>query len=321
MNALDLLTQNLLTPVILAFVLGVVATLVKSDLRFPEELYTALSIYLLLAIGLKGGAELSATPLAVFWKPALATLFLGLATPVWSYVILKKVGRFNTPDAAAVAAHYGSVSVVTFIASLTFLDVIGVEYPLYMATLVAILEVPAIVVALVIARLRMAGATRWGEVFHEILSGRSILLLVGGLIIGFLGGHRGLAEVEAFFVWPFKGILVLFLLEMGMVAARRLREVAKAGLFLVAFGIFMPIVHGLLGVLLGQMVGLDLGGATIMGVMAASASYIAAPAAIRIALPQANPGYYLTATLGITFPFNLTVGIPLYYGMAVLIFR
>jgi uncharacterized protein len=317
MDMFELVQLNLLSPVVLAFVLGIVATLIKSDLKFPEELYTTLAIYLLLAIGLKGGAELSRTPLAEFWKPALVTLAIGVAVPVWCYVILRKLGKFSTPDAAAVAAHYGSVSAVTFIAAMAFLDAAGVPYPLYMATLLAILEVPAIVVALFIARLRMGGSTHWGEVFHEILSGRSILLLLGGLIIGYLAGPRGLDEVAPFFVAPFKGVLVLFLLEMGMVAARRLRDIARAGLFLVGFGIIMPILHGAMGVVLGLWAGLDVGGATILGVMASSASYIAAPAAVRIALPEANPSFYLTSALGITFPFNLVAGIPLYYAIAV----
>lgn len=320
MEILDLVRLNLLSPMLLAFVLGLVATLVHSDLKFPEELYVGLSIYLLLAIGLKGGAELSQTSMADFWAPALATLALGLIIPVVAYTLLRRFGRFSVVDAAAIAAHYGSVSAVTFAAVQTFLDALQVPYEGFMPTLVAILEVPAIIVALLIARLASGYSGSWGKIFHELLAGKSILLLLGGLVIGWAVGKPGLDQVAPLFVAPFKGALTLFLLEMGMVAARRLRDLSKVGLFLGVFGILMPVVNGAIGVWLGQVAGLSLGGAVVLGVLAASASYIAAPAAVRIALPQANPSYYLTAALGITFPFNLAIGIPLYYGIATLIY-
>lgn len=319
MGALELVRLNLLSPMVLAFVLGIVATLVKSDLKFPEALYSALSIYLLLAIGLKGGAELAETSLAAFWAPALATLLVGLGVPIWSFAILRR-GGFDVPNSAAIAAHYGSVSAVTFAASQVFLEALDVSYEGFMPTLVALLEVPAIIVALLIARMRMGGGS-WGATLRELLTGRSILLLVGGLIIGTLSGKAGLQQVAPLFVDPFKGALTLFLLEMGMVAARRFKDLRKVGAFLLGFGIVMPLLHGALGVVLGQLTGLSLGGALILAVMAASASYIAAPAAVRIALPQANPGYYLTASLAITFPFNLVIGIPLYYQLARLLYR
>lgn len=320
MDGLDLVRVNILSPIVLAFALGIVARLIRSDLHIPDQLYSALSIYLLLAIGLKGGAELSHTSLGAFWAPALATFALGVGIPCWSYAILRGLGRFGVADSAALAAHYGSVSAVTFSASLTFLDGLQVQHEGFMPTLVAFLEVPAIVVALLIARTRLAGETpgagSWGEVLHELLAGKSILLLVGGLIIGYLSGERGLEQVAPLFVDPFKGALVLFLLELGMVAAGRLGDLRAAGLFLVGFGVIMPIVHGAVGVALGTLAGLSLGGSFVLGVLAASASYIAAPAAVRIALPQANPGYYLTASLAITFPFNLAVGLPIYYAFA-----
>jgi uncharacterized protein len=194
---------------------------------------------------------------------------------------------------------------------------VGVEAEGFMPTLVAVLEVPAIVVALVIARMRMGGGRgSWGSVLHEVLAGRSVILLLGGLAIGYLSGWEGLQTVSPLFVDLFQGALTLFLLEMGMVAARRLRDFARTGPQLVAFGILLPIFNGAVGVWLGTQAGLSVGGATVFGVMTASASYIAAPAAVRIALPEANPGIYLTASLAITFPFNLTVGIPLYYAIA-----
>lgn len=320
MEILELVRLNLFSPMVLAFVLGVVATLVHSDLRFPEELYTGLSIYLLLAIGLKGGAELSETSLGQLWAPALATLALGVTIPVAAYFILRRFGRLEVADAAAIAAHYGSVSAVTFAAVQTFLDALQMPYEGFMPTLVALLEVPAIVIALLIARVQMGGGGSWGEVIRELLVGKSILLLIGGLIIGALAGKAGLTQVAPLFVDPFRGVLTLFLLEMGMVAARRFRDLRKVGGFLIGFGIIMPLVNGALGIWLAQLAGLSEGGAVVLGTLAASASYIAAPAAVRIALPQANPSYYLTASLAITFPFNLALGIPLYYGLANLVY-
>jgi hypothetical protein len=317
---IELVRLNLFSPMVLAFVLGVVATLVHSDLRFPEELYTGLSIYLLLAIGLKGGAELAETSLQQLWAPALATLFLGVSIPIAAYALLRRFGRMEVADAAAIAAHYGSVSAVTFAAVQTFLDALQMPYEGFMPTLVALLEVPAIIIALLIARMQLGGGGSWGEVIRELLVGKSILLLLGGLIIGALAGKSGLAQVAPLFVDPFRGVLTLFLLEMGMVAARRFRDLRKVGGFLIGFGILLPIVNGAIGIWLGQLAGLSEGGAIVLGTLAASASYIAAPAAVRIALPQANPSFYLTASLAITFPFNLALGIPLYYGLGNLLY-
>jgi hypothetical protein len=312
---LELVQTNLLSPVVLAFVLGAVAVWARSDLRFPDGMYTGLSIYLMLAIGLKGGAALAATTPGEIWLPAVAVLGLGCAIPLWAYAVARRFGGLGVPDSAALAAHYGSVSVVTFVAALAFLDAAGARYEGFLPALVALMEVPAIAVAIAIAR--AAGRSGgWGPVMHEVLAGRSILLLAGGLAIGAASGPAGLERVAPVFVHPFQGVLVLFLLEMGMVAARRLRELRTAGVFLVVFGIGMPVLHGMLGAWVGTLAGLSLGGSTVMGVLAASASYIAAPAAVRVALPEANPGLYLTASLGITFPFNLAVGIPLCYAAA-----
>ncbi|MDH3495335.1 MAG: sodium-dependent bicarbonate transport family permease [Gemmatimonadota bacterium] len=315
MDPFELLRLNLLSPVVLAFALGLVATAVKSDLKFPDELYTALSIYLLLAIGLKGGAELARTSLAVFWRPAVVTVGLGVLTPIIAYVVARRAGRLAVADAAALAAHYGSVSVVTFFAALGFLEALGVPAEPFLPTLVALLEIPAIMVALAIAH-RQLTRTSWGTIAHEVIAGRSVFLLLGGLVIGYLAGADGLERVRPLFVDLFQGVLLLFLLDMGMVAARRLRDLRQTGPFLVAFAVVVPILHGLLGTALGRVAGLSVGGATVLGVLAASASYIAAPAAVRIALPQANPSLYLTAALGLTFPFNLTIGIPLFYVVA-----
>ncbi len=311
-----MLADNLLSPVILAFVLGVVAALVRSDLRLPESLFKGLSIYLLLAIGLKGGVELSRTPLEVFAGPAALTLGLGLVTPLSAYAVLRRLGRFDRVNAAAIAAHYGSVSAVTFIVAVAFATGAGTAPEGYLPALVAILEVPAIAVALMIAFTREKRAGSWQDSLHEVLTGRSIVLLVGGLLIGWAVGPDRFEPAKPFFVGGFQGALVLFLLEMGIVAAGRLRDLRTVGPFLIGFGIVMPIVHGLASVWLAGFTGLSPAGAAVLGAMVSSASYIAAPAAVRIALPEANPTYYLTSSLGITFPFNVTLGIPLYYAFA-----
>ncbi|MDX1583829.1 MAG: sodium-dependent bicarbonate transport family permease [Thermoanaerobaculia bacterium] len=316
MGNIDLLVTNLLSPIILAFVLGVIAALIRSDLRLPDPLYNALSIYLLLAIGLKGGVELSRTPIQEFFGPAVLTLVLGVVTPITAYAVLRKIGKFDRVNASAIAAHYGSVSAVTFIVATTFAASAGQASEGFMPALVAILEVPAIVVALMIAFTRGKRVGAWQDALHEVLAGRSVVLLVGGLLIGLAAGPQGFAPVAPFFVSGFQGALTLFLLEMGIVAARRLKDLKGVGAFLIGFGIIVPIVHGALAVWLGGIAGLSIGGSAVLGAMVSSASYIAAPAAVRIALPEANPTFYLTASLGITFPFNLTIGIPLYYAFA-----
>uniref|UniRef100_A0A831UFR5 Sodium-dependent bicarbonate transport family permease n=1 Tax=Thermus islandicus TaxID=540988 RepID=A0A831UFR5_9DEIN len=312
MDALELLKLNLLSPMVLAFFLGALARGLRSDLAFPEALYTALSIYLLFAIGLKGGVELSKTPLALLLLPALATLFLGLFRPLSSYLLARRLLGVGREDAGALAAHYGSVSAVTFLAALTFAQGVGHRPEGFLPTLVALLEVPGIVVALLLAK-RQGGL---GEALPEVLTGKSVVLLLGGLLVGALSGEAGMERVKAFFVDPFYGALTLFLLDLGMVAASRLSALRRVGLRLLLFGASLALLHGALGVYLGHLAGLSVGGATVLGAMAASASYIAAPAAVRLALPEANPSLYLTASLAVTFPFNLILGIPLYHALA-----
>jgi hypothetical protein len=298
MDTLDLLRLGALSPMTLCFALGVAATLLRSDLKFPEPVYTALSIYLLLAIGLKGGAALATAPFGDVIAPALAGIGLGIAIPFWAYAALVRLGGFASVDAAALAAHYGSVSAVTFIAALAYVDSLGMPAEGFMPAILALMEVPAI---------------------HEVLAGRSILLLAGGLVIGFAAGPQGYKSVAPFFADPFQGALCLFLLDLGMVAAQRFKDVARVGRFLVVFAIGAPLINGTAGVVAGWATGLSTGGMAVLGTLAASASYIAAPAAVRLALPAANPGFYLTAALAITFPFNLLVGLPLYAALARLI--
>jgi hypothetical protein len=228
-----------------------------------------------------------------------------------AFYLLRPMTRLGPIDRAAVAAHYGSTSLVTFTAALVFIEGSGEAVEGFAATLLALLEVPGIIVALLIARRFQGSTTGWGEAVREVVTGRSIVLLVAGLIIGYGTGAAGYASVEPFFGGIFSGVLTLFLLEMGVLAGRRLGDVRQAGIGLVAFGILMPVLTGTIGVLTGSLVGLSVGGAAILGVIVASASYIAAPAAVRLAIPEANPGVYLGASLGITFPFNLIAGIPL----------
>jgi hypothetical protein len=313
---MDLMIQNLTSPMILAFVLGVVARLVKSDLSFPEGISSMLSIFLLFAIGLKGGAALQGVGWQELLLPALATIALGAAIPLWCYPALRRLAGFSSVDAAAIAAHYGSTSAVTFLAGLTFLEAAKTPVEGFMPGLVALMEVPGIVVALVLARPVGGARPALGPAVGHLLASKSMILLLGGMVIGAVSDPQGMASISAFFVDPFRGVLCLFLLELGMVAAARVGELKGRVLALVVFGLAAPLVNGIAGVGLGHLIGLSVGGATILGVLAASASYIAAPATVRISLPQANPTPAIAAALGITFPFNLAVGLPLYHALA-----
>ncbi|KAB2660310.1 MAG: sodium-dependent bicarbonate transport family permease [Verrucomicrobia bacterium] len=321
MEILDAIRANLLSPAVLFFALGLMAALTKSDLKFPEPLYVGLTIYLLVAIGFKGGVAIAEAGLAKVWLPALAALALGALIPLWTYPLLRFGGKFSAVDSAAIAAHYGSVSAVTFIAATNYLKAVNQPYEDYATAFLAVMESPAILVGVVLGKLATktegeGSGVSLKKAMHEAIFGRSIFLLVGALVVGALCGKPGMEKVEAFFVTPFQGVLALFLLEMGMVAGRRLEDLKKVGLFLLGFGVLVPLVNGTLGVYLGQLVGLELGGATLLGVLSASASYIAAPVAIRISLPEANPTLYLTSSLAITFPFNITLGIPIYLEIA-----
>jgi hypothetical protein len=325
MELLQSLSTSLLSPMVLAFALGLFATLVKSDLKFPDELYTALTIYLLFAIGLKGGMKLDGMSLGVVGLPLLAAVTLSAIVPIWCFFILKKVVGLNATNSGAIAAHYGSVSAVTFSAVLAFLEIGKVPVEGYVPALLAVMEAPAIIVAVFLAmRATKSGTSQPGDMkklLHDLLTGKGILLLLGGLAIGLLCGKKGFEQVAPLFDAPFKGVLTLFLLEVGLVTGRRLGDLKSAGWKLVAFALVMPLLHGMLGALVGKWCGLGLGGATVLATLAASASYIAAPAAVRIALPQSSPALYLTSSLAITFPFNIVLGIPLYHEFAKILFN
>jgi hypothetical protein len=314
---------SILSPMVMAFLLGIIASRVKSDLKFPDSLYQSLTIYLLIAIGMKGGYKLSLATFSEVYKPALVAIGLCCVIPLWTYWIMRKLGKFDTINAAALAAHYGSVSAVTFSAALAFHETLGISFEGFMPSMLAMMEIPAILIGLSLARMNSTNTSEQvpvKEIARELLAGKSSLLLIGFLIIGFLVGKSGWEQVSPLFDTPFKGVLTLFLLEAGLVAGRKLSDLKKGGIFLIGFGILFPILHAALAIYLGNLAGLSLGGATILGILAASASYIAAPAACRVALPEANPSYYLTAALAITFPFNIMFGIPLYHQMALYIF-
>ena len=312
---LEAALTNITSIPVLAFVLGLLAVAVKSDLRLPEALYQGLSIYLLLGIGIKGGVALSEANVSEVALPILGTLALGVTIPVLAFWVVGKLTKLDAINRGALAAHYGSTSLVTFSAALIFLDSQAVQYEGFVTTLLAILEIPGIVVGLLLASRGLGRGLNWGESLREILTSKSIVLLAGGLFLGFITGASGYQKVEPFFGGLFTGVLALFLLEMGIVAGRRLPDVKKAGVGLVVFSLGFPLLAGTLGVFVGEVTGLSLGGSVVLGILAASASYIAAPAAVRLALPEASPGVYLTASLGITFPFNLIFGIPIMFAL------
>jgi hypothetical protein len=306
------MNENLLDPLFLFFAVGFIGGLLKADLKLPDAVYQLLSTYLLLAIGLKGGVQLAQVSIGTIALPAAATLGLGVVVPVVAFFVALSLGRLNRADAASLAAHYGSASAVTFAAALEMLRRSQVPYEGFMPVLLVILEVPAILVAIFLYGLKAEKRPSYGALLHEIVLNRSVFLLVAGMVVGFLSGPERFAPYELLFVDAFKPVLSFFILEMGLVAALRMPEIRKAGKFLLGFGILAPVLFGLLGGWLGLVSGLSVGGAVILATLAASASYIAAPAAIRVAIPEANTGMSVAAALGVTFPFNLAIGIPIY---------
>jgi hypothetical protein len=315
MNSFHLAIENLTSPPVLAFVLGALAVALRSDLRLPDPIHTWISTYLLLAIGLKGGHSLKASNLTSLISPAALTIAFGIAIPVIVFFITTKVLKLSAPDGSSIAAHYGSVSVVTFTAAMVFATQAGFSTEPFMTSLVAILEIPGIVVALVLASMKSEGVN-WRTAVHEVLTGRSVLLLVGGLIIGSVSSESSFSRIEPFFIGMFSGLLALFLLDMGATVATRFLTAGRPPLRMIIFAIVSPLVFGTAGIIAAHSIGLSIGGAAVFGIMAASASYIAAPAAVRIALPNADSGLSLGLALGVTFPFNLTIGIPLAFAFS-----
>jgi hypothetical protein len=304
-------------PIVLFFLLGVFARLVRSDLRLPEGLYDILAFYLLLAIGLKGGVELSRQPLIDVAPQVAACIGLGLLIPFLLVPVLRAL-RFNRADSASIAGHYGSVSVVTFAVAAAYVEKQGLALEAHAALWVALMEAPGLVTAIFLARWPRQGGetTPWKQLGHDVFLGKSVLLLVGGLIIGAAVGEAGVTAMKSVFVDPFKGVLALFLLELGLVVGDRLPGIRRYGLRLVGFALLAPIGLSMLGIGLGLALGLSVGGVAVLATLAASASYIAAPTAMRIAVAEADSALAITAALAITFPFNLLVGIPLYVRLA-----
>lgn len=347
--------SNLSIPAVMFFALGFIARLMRSDLRFPPDLAKMLSIYLLVAIGIHGGYELGKADVltainAVFWA-----IVLGVGLPIVGYAILVASRKVDALNAAAIAAHYGSVSAGTFLTAIAYLQSAKIEYESYPVIMLAVMESPAIVIGLLLAawtrrKMQMAytlavdraaaadndpsyytsdadaakgtqnGSNHLGHILHEAFTNGSVVLLIGSMVIGAIAAPKGLEAIKPFMNDIFMGVLCLFLLEMGLEAARRIEEFSRVGLVLGAFGILMPLGSALIGVGVGHFaLGFGVGGTTLVAVLAASASYIAVPPAMRLAVPEANPSLYLTLSLGVTFPFNVVFGIPLYHHIATLV--
>lgn len=315
---LQLAGANLLTPMILCFALGLFAALAKSELTVPEAAAKAMSIYLLFAIGFKGGVAVADHGLdASLGAAILGGVILSFGLPFIAFGLLRVMTQLSVTDAAAVAAHYGSISIVTFVTATSVLAGSGIASEGYMVAVAAAMEAPAILSALWLVSRSGTKGDMDSELWREILLNGSIVLLVGSFLIGLVTGEQGLARIDSFIVSPFQGVLCLFLLDMGLVAGRGMRG-ARGVLTpsTLAFGLLMPVIGAGLGLGMGLALGLSTGGGALMMTLAASASYIAVPAAMRVALPEANPSVYLTLSLGVTFPFNLTIGIPAYVAVA-----
>ena len=327
------LLGNLLDPTILFFFFGLFAVLVKSNLEIPSAIAKFLSLYLLMAIGIKGGVAVNISGFGPEVLYALsAALLMAALVPLYSYFILRQNKKVSAFDAAAIAGTYGSVSAVTFIVASSFLGRQGIEPSGYMTAAMVIMESPAIIMAVLLATMirlrekRLAGNAAgtgekngsvlpMGKVLLEAFTDGAQLLLLGSLLIGYLVGTEGAAMMKPFTGDIFRGMLAFFLLEMGLVVGRRLPEMRKAGVFLVGFGLLMPMVNATVAILLAKLFGLSVGDTFLLAVLAASASYIVVPAVVRYAIPEANPSIYLTMALAVTFPFNLVVGLPLYFEM------
>lgn len=334
--------NSLLLPAVLFFALGCIARIIKSDLKFPPDLAKILSIYLLMAIGLHGGYELAKADMLTALNSIMWALILGFTLPIIGYLALLLTRKVNPMDAAAIAAHYGSVSAGTFLTAIAYLDNGGVEYENYPLIMLAVMESPAIIVGLILAaKARQAlaaknsspvaggvaaisddgngehGSNSFRTLLRDAFTNGSVVVLIGSMVIGAIALPSGMQKLFPFIDDIFMGVLCLFLFEMGMVAASRMGDFRKVGLVLAAFGVLMPLFGGVVGAVIGTSVlGFGIGGTTLVAVLGASASYIAVPPAMRLAVPEANPSFYLTLSLGITFPFNVVVGIPLYHGLA-----
>jgi hypothetical protein len=317
MSVFSLAVQNLLSPMVLFFILGAGLSLARSDLSIPGAIVKLLSLYLMMSIGFRGGAEVAHHGPSLTLVTALAAgVALSFGIPFLAYALLRVMTRLSKLDAAAVSAHYGSISAVTLVAVMSALSQIAVPFEGYMIAVAAAMETPAILGALLLARREDVGSRR-GELVREILLNGAVVMLLGSFIIGIVTGDRGLALLKPFLLDAFAGFLCLFLLDMGLVAGRGLRDESRIlSPSVLAFAIIMPLIGAMCAAALSPLIGLSPGGTAILITLAASASYIAVPAAMRLALPEANPAIPLILSLGVTFPFNLMFGIPLYIALA-----
>lgn len=324
---MDVAISTLLSPIILFFALGMMAALLRSQMSVPEAIAKGMAIYLMMAIGLKGGVEMSKNPLTVeVMLVLLAGIVLSFLIPVIAFLLLKLTTNLNRVDAAATAAHYGSISIVTFVAATEAVRLSGLESGGHLVAVAALMETPAIITALFLAsrgatqREKPVAGSERGELVREVFLNASIVVLVGALIIGWIAGEDGTETVRPFFVDLFQGVLCLFLLDMGLSAGRGLRQGwRQLSVPTIGFGLYMPLVSAAIAAMIAYALSMPAGDAALLITLSSSASYIAVPAAMRLALPEAKPSIYLTLSLGVTFPFNVTIGIPIYIYLALLV--
>ncbi len=365
MNTFEIIQANLLTPIVLFFILGIIAARVKSDLKIPDAISSFLPIYLLAAIGLHGGIEMRTTGLQNIVIPMVIAITLSIAMTLNHFWILRKIGKFNIFDSYALAATYGAVGAVTFSVGLSFLGNQNIKSEGYITAILAVLEPISLILATFLVNMTVAkklkekrkyddyyenDKSEWKrkkkneiedtsidghthkddtsnskegrdtvlhkegfrEVLHETITGKSIIILLGSIVIGYMIGEHGFESIKLSFEGLFQGALIIFLIEMGVIAGQRLSDIKKAGLFLIVFAVVIPTFNGIVGVTIATYIGLSIGGAVMFGLLLASASFIAAPAVLRTAIPQAKPSLYITSALGITFPYNIIVLLPLF---------
>lgn len=318
-SSFDVAVSNLTSVAVLVFAFGFLAARIKSDVRLPEPIYQIISIYLLLGIGLKGGHALHDVSLDEFLLPAVGTIAIGILIPIIAFFTLKWIRTLSALDRGALAAHYGSTSLVTFSAGLLFLENNFIEVEAFATALLTLLEIPGLIIGIYLGTRHNEVKVPWRATLLEVLLGKTVLLLAGGLLVGSITSDAGYEKVAPFFVDLQNGILVLFLLHLGFLAGSNWIEIKRVGLPVVVFGITFPLISGTIGAGVGTLTGLSIGGSAILGLLAASASYIAAPAAVTVAMPKANASLALISSIGITFPFNLLLGIPIYLEISKLI--
>lgn len=339
MNFLELIQSNLLTPIVLFFLFGIIAARIKSDLKIPDAISEFLPIYLLAAIGLHGGIEMRNTGFENMFIPMMVAIGMSLLFTLNHYQILRRLGKFNLFDSYALASTYGAVGAVTFSVGLSFIKNQGVTSEGYLAAILAVLEPVAFILAIFLTNMAVSKQIKnkkkslgklndsksdldiginetksnLKQVLHESITGKAIVILLGSIIIGYVIGEKGFESISIVFDELFTGAIVIFLIEMGIIAGQRLDDIKKVGFFLIAFSIIMPTFNGVIGVLVATILGLSLGGSVMFGLLLASASFIAAPAVLRHAIPQAKPSLYITSALGITFPYNIIVLLPIMF--------